>query len=250
MRITLITSCYNREATIGRTIESVLCQDYPDIEYIIVDGASKDGTMNVVNQYNDKITKIISEPDHGMYEAINKGISIATGDIIGLVHSDDELYNEHIISDIVRRFEITDADFLYANGIYYNTSGNPVRKWKGGNYRGWKAKLAWLPLHTTTFIKKDIYEKYGYYDESFKIAADTDLMIRLLHDNELKVTYLDEYVVKMLMGGLSTGSGTRKKMLKEDLRIFREHNMKPTLFFKICKMAWKIPQFIEAKFIS
>lgn len=111
MKVTIITSCYNREKTIRGCIESVLAQDYPDIEYIVVDGASKDGSLSIINEYKDRISKIISEPDHGMYEAINKGIRAATGDVIGLVHSDDFLYSPQTVSNIVKRFEETHADF-------------------------------------------------------------------------------------------------------------------------------------------
>ena len=120
MRVTIITSCYNREHTIRGCIESVLAQDYPDIEYIVVDGASTDGSLKIINEYKERIAKIISEPDHGMYEAINKGIRAATGDVIGLVHSDDFLYSPQTISHIVKPFEETHADFLYGDGLFVN----------------------------------------------------------------------------------------------------------------------------------
>ena len=137
MKVSIITSCFNREATIAQAIESVLAQDYPDIEYIVVDGASKDNSLMVINGYKDRIAKIISEPDHGMYEGINKGIRAATGDIVGLLHSDDFLYSTDIISKIVKMFEKTGADFLYGDGLY---------------------------------------------DESYKIAADSDFLFRYLYE--------------------------------------------------------------------
>ena len=215
MKITIITSCYNREKTIRGCIESVLAQDYPDIEYIVVDGASKDGSLSIINEYKDRISKIISEPDRGMYEAINKGIRAATGDVIGLVHSDDFLYSPQTVSNIVKRFEETHADFLYGDGLFVNAENTDkvVRNWIGGDYRLWKVRHGWLPLHPTCY----------------------------------SVTYLHEYIVRMRMGGLSTDSARRKQMWKEDIRMYQSHGMNPTLT-KIEKMMWKVPQFIGAKF--
>ena len=148
MKVSIITTCYNREKTIRGAIESVLAQDYPHIEYIVVDGASKDGSLDVINEYRGKITKIVSEPDHGMYEAINKGIRMATGDVIGLVHSDDFLYDNHTISAIVDEFRKTNADFIYGDGIYVNAENTQkvVRNWIGGKYYRWKVRCGWLPL--------------------------------------------------------------------------------------------------------
>ena len=133
MKVTIITSCFNRESTIGQTIESVLAQDYPDIEYLIVDGASCDNSLAVIGRYKGRkrIAKVLSEPDNGMYEAINKGISLATGDIVGLLHSDDFFYDEHIISDIVGIFNATGADIVYGNGLYVDAecTDRVVRNW-------------------------------------------------------------------------------------------------------------------------
>ena len=211
MKISIITTCYNRVSTIRGAIESVLAQDYADIEYIIVDGASTDGSVEAIRDaiagYEDKV-KFISEPDHGMYEAINKGIRMATGDYIGLVHSDDFLYSPHTISDIVKQLEATHADFLYGDGLFVNPENTDkvVRKWIGGTYRLWKVRHGWLPLHPTCYIKRSTIERKGLYNESYKIAADSDLLFRYLLGGELSVTYLHEYIVRMRMGGLSTDS--------------------------------------------
>ena len=226
MKVTIITSCYNREQTIRGCIESVLSQDYPDIEYIVVDGASKDNSLSIINEYKDKISKIISEPDHGMYEAINKGIRAATGDVIGLVHSDDFLFSNQTVSHIVQRFEDTHADFLYGDGLFVNSENTDkvVRNWIGGTYRLWKVRHGWLPLHPTCYIRREVMERKG-----------------------LSVTYLKEYIVRMRMGGLSTDSARRKQMWKEDIRLYQSHGMNPTIT-KVEKMMWKIPQFIGALF--
>ena len=249
MRVSIVTACYNRCATIRGAIESVLAQDYDDIEYIVVDGASTDGSSDVINEYRDKISKIISEPDHGMYEAINKGIRMATGDIIGLVHSDDMLYDNEVISDIVWKFEEAKADFVYGDGIYVKSDDihKLVRIWKGGAYHRWKVKLGWLPLHPTCYIRRDVMMREGLYDESYKIAADTDLLVRYLYKAQLKVAYLHRRIIRMRMGGLSTDSEKRKLMWDEDIRLYKAHGFAaiPT---KLMKMMWKIPQFVRVIF--
>lgn len=251
MKMSIITTCYNRAETIRGAIESVLTQDFPNIEYIVVDGLSNDGSMDIINQYQGRVTKIVSERDHGMYEAINKGIRMATGDIIGLVHSDDFLYDSHVISDIVKRFEETNADFLYGDGIYVNAENinKPVRNWIGGSYHKWKVGLGWLPLHPTCYIRRDVMIREGLYDESYKIAADSDLLFRYLYMADLKVTYLKRKIIKMRMGGLSTDSEKRRLMFKEDLRMYRSHG-RWGIPSKLLKMTWKVPQFIEAKFMK
>ena len=155
-------------------------QDYPDIEYIVVDGASSDNSLEIINRYRTQIAKVISETDSGMYEGINKGIKVATGDIVGLLHSDDFLINPHIISDIVARFTETNADIVYGNGLYVDSmrTGKVVRNWVSGNYRRWKVRLGWLPLHPTVYVKRNVIERLGLYNEDYKIAADSDFLVR------------------------------------------------------------------------
>ena len=253
MKISIITSCYNRSQTIRDAIGSVLTQDFPDIEYIIVDGASTDGSIEVIRDaiagHENKV-KFISEPDNGMYEAINKGIRMATGDYIGLVHSDDFLYSPNTVSHIVAKLEETHADFLYGDGLFVNPENTDkvVRKWIGGTYRRWKVRHGWLPLHPTCYIRRDVMMKRGLYNESYRIAADSDLLFRYLLGGDITVAYLPEYIVKMRMGGLSTDSARRKQMWKEDIRMYHSHGMNATIT-KIEKMMWKVPQFIRAKFI-
>lgn len=261
MKVTVITSCYNRQKTIAQAIESVIAQDYPEIEYIIVDGASKDGTVDVLNKYKTRFEsddfkkahplfsfKMISEPDHGMYEAINKGLRLATGDVIGLMHSDDFYYDNHTLSDLVKEFERTGADFVYGDGLYVNfeNTDKVIRNWIGGTYSKRKVKAGWLPLHPTCYIKRTAYQAVGFYNEKYKIAADTDFLVRALYEHDLKISYLPRYIVKMRMGGLSTDNGKRKKMWDEDIDIYRSHGFHPHLT-KIEKMMWKVPQFISAK---
>lgn len=247
MKISIITSCYNRAATIRSAIESVLAQDYNDIEFIVVDGSSTDGSLDIIREYADRISIIISEPDHGMYEAINKGIRVATGEVIGLLHSDDFFYDNRVVGRIVERMKRTHADFLYGDGLFVNpdNTNKVVRNWIGGGYRLWKVRHGWLPLHPTCYIRRDVMMRLGLYNESYKIAADSDLLVRYLLSGGLTVTYLNEYVVRMRMGGLSTDSAKRKKMWEEDIRVYVSHGLWPTLT-KLEKMAWKVPQFVLA----
>lgn len=253
MKVSIITCCYNRVETIQGAIESVLAQDYPDIEYIIVDGMSTDGAMDVINQYRERVSKIISEPDHGMYEAINKGVRAATGDIIGLVHSDDFLYNNLVVSDVVRKFEETGADFVYGDGIFVNfhKTDKIVRNWIGGPYYRWKVAIGWLPLHPTCYIRREVMMREGLYDESYKIAADTDLLVRYLYKPKepLKVAYMRRRIIRMRMGGLSTHGERRRQVWNEDIRLYKAHGFW-AVPVKIMKMMWKVPQFIEARVIE
>ena len=249
MKISIITTCYNRVGTLRDAIEIVLSQDYPHIEYIVVDGASTDGSLEVIAAYRDRIAVVISEPDNGMYEALNKGIRAATGDVIGVVHSDDTLYDRHVISEIAETFRNTNADFVYSNGLFvkHDQPDKPVRDWISGSYSKRKVKFGWLPLHPTCYIRRETMLRTGLYDESYRIAADSDLLVRYLYKANLRVAYLPQYIIRMRMGGMSTDSRKRKQMWDEDVRMYRSHGFwaVPT---KILKMLWKVPQFVKAKF--
>ncbi len=263
MKISIITSCFNRVDTVCEAMGSVLSQNYPNIEYIVVDGASSDGSVEAIRNFeniikSEKFKKdhpgfsfiFISEPDGGMYEAINKGVNMATGDVIGLVHSDDFLYDNNVLSDIAKTIKDTNADFVYGDGVFvkYQNPRKMVRNWRGGSYYRWKVACGWLPLHPTCYIRRDVMLKEGLYDESFKIAADTDLLVRYLYGARLNVVYMKRKIIRMRMGGLSTDSQKRKLMWDEDIRLYRAHGFVP-IPVKLMKMAWKVPQFIEAKFL-
>lgn len=240
-RVSIITTCLNRVDTIGRAIESVLGQDYANIEYIVIDGASTDGSMDVINQYADQMTCVISEPDGGMYEAINKGLRLATGDLVGLVHSDDVLYDGHVISRMVEAMRHSDADLFYGDGLFVRGQ-RVVRNWVSGANHRWKLRMGWLPLHPTCYVRRSLIDSLGGYDEQYKIAADTEWLYRYLYIHRAKTCYLACYVVKMDVGGLSTDSRRRRQMWHEDVAIFRSYHT-CGIMMKLMKMAWKIPQF-------
>lgn len=249
MKISIITTCFNRESTIRDSIESVLSQDYGNIEYIVVDGASTDGSLSVIDEYKDRISTLVSEPDKGMYEAINKGIRAATGDVIGLLHSDDCLYATDTVGHIAAALECSQADFVYGDGLFVDSvdTGKVVRNWISGRYAKGKVRRGWLPLHPTCYIRREVMDRYGLYDESYRIAADSELLVRYLYEADLKVHYLPEYIVRMRMGGLSTDPQKMKEKWSEDLRLYRHHGFH-AYWALGCKIASKIPQFVSARF--
>lgn len=255
MKISIITTCFNRTDTICDAIESVLAQDYDDMEYVIVDGASTDGSVERIRRaiegHEDRV-RFVSEPDHGMYEAINKGIRMASGEVIGLCHSDDFIYAGDTVSRVAARMEATGCDFLYADGLFVDGADlhRVVRKWIGGRYARWKVRCGWLPLHPTCYIKRDVMMRCGLYDETYRIAADTKLLVNYLYNCSLKVEYLPEYVTRMRMGGMSTDPRRRRQMWHEDIRVYESYGFSPVVLTKLMKMAWKVPQFILAKFMG
>lgn len=228
MLITIITVCYNRQATIEKAIKSVLEQDYQFIEYIIIDGNSTDGTKEIIETYRDRISQFISEPDKGMYDAINKGIKLATGDVIGLMHSDDEFYDSTAISKIVNHFNFDlHTDGVYGDGIYVSNDKKErlIRNRIGGISSLKKVKSGWLPLHPTVYLKKSVIDKYGFYNLDFNIASDTEFLLRYLYKYKIKMCYINTYIVKMRMGGLSTNAKRAFEVLYEDYKIYKYHGL-------------------------
>ena len=228
MKITIITVCYNRKGTIEKAIQSVLSQNYHDIEYIIIDGNSKDGTQEIIESYTDRISKYISEPDKGMYDAINKGFQLATGDVIGLMHSDDEFYDRKAISRIATRFEYdSNIEGVYGDGIYVSNDKEErlIRDRIGGVFSLKRVKKGWLPLHPTVYLKKAVIDKHGLYNLDFKIASDTEFLLRYLYKHKINMSYIDAYIVKMRMGGMSTSLKRAFEVLYEDYKIYKFHGL-------------------------
>ena len=218
MKISIITATYNSENTLKDTLESVLKQTYADYEHIIIDGASKDETMEIVKSYEEKYKgrlRYISEKDKGLYDAMNRGIQMATGDIIGILNSDDIYAHENVLSKIAETFTKTNCDATYANLVFmdYETMSKVQRVWKS---KEGKLEDGWHPAHPTLYLKKEVYEKIGLFNLEYKIVADYDFMIRMLEDKEIKLSYIDDTIVHMRVGGVSTdGIKGYYKNLKE-----------------------------------
>jgi glycosyltransferase len=228
MKITIITVCFNRKTTIEKAIKSVLEQNYQDIEYIIIDGNSTDGTKEIIESYRDRISKYISEPDKGMYDAINKGLKLATGDVIGLMHSDDEFYDKKAVARIATRFNHEPTiDGVYGDGVYVSNdkSERLIRDRIGGAFSLKKVKTGWLPLHPTVYLKKNIIDKHGLYNLDYKIASDTEFLLRYLYKYKIKMSYINAYIVKMRMGGMSTSVKRAFEVLYEDYKIYKFHGL-------------------------
>ena len=245
MKVSVITSVYNNKETLQDAIDSVLNQTYKDIEYIIIDGASSDGTVNIVKSYGDKISKFISEPDKGIYDGLNKGVSLATGDIIAFLHSDDVYADETVIERVVKEF-VDNLDGVYGDLIYTpkNDTSKVIRYWKSKDFDVSLLKKGWMPAHPTLFLRREVYEKYGKFDLDFKIAADYDFMLRVLSAG-INVQYLPHVLYKMRVGGESNKS-IKNIMLKskEDLKALKKNNI-GGIGSLLVKNLSKITQFIK-----
>lgn len=251
MKISIITIVYNREYCISDCIESVLSQTYENIEYLVIDGGSTDGTNNVIESYSDQLDFYISEKDRGIYDALNKGIKNATGDIIGILNSDDLFYSRETISNVVKAFKNSGADLVYGNGMFVDK--NDIQKirrtYTSKPFKTWFLSYGWIPLHTTIFVKKQIFSKYGGYDSNYTIASDYEISLRWFGNNSITKFFLKEWLVRMRMGGLSTSVSLQVKKSREDLRIIRKFKLNGllTLAFKIGR---KIPQYLNSTVVG
>lgn len=246
MKFSIITATYNSNKNIAGCIQSVFNQTWANVEHIVVDGASTDGTVATIKALPNRITKIISEPDRGIYDALNKGIRLATGDVIGFVHSDDTLASAEVLAQIATTFKKTNADGIYGNLFFVNSSDNVVRKWVSSKFKRWHISLGWMPPHPTLFLKREVYQKHGVFDTSFKIAGDYDFMLRVMKDPEIKLVHLPQTITRMGVGGVSTGN--RKQLVqksKEDIRALRNNGFIFPLATVAAKIIRKLPQLLK-----
>jgi glycosyltransferase involved in cell wall biosynthesis len=247
VKVSIITVCFNSAETIKDTIQSVLTQTYSNIEYIIVDGASKDGTRAILNQFKDKL-KFISEPDEGLYDAMNKGIAMATGDLIGILNADDIYQDEKVISNIVG--SLNESDAIYGDLVYvdFKNTSKVIRYWKSGGYTENAFRKGWMPPHPTFFVRKEVYQKYGVFNTSLKTSADYEIMLRFIHKNKIKLSYYPSIVTRMRVGGQSNSSlKNRVKANKEDRLAWKLNGLKPGVFTLYAKPLRKLGQFIRKK---
>ena len=247
MKISVITVVYNNKAVIEDAIRSVLSQNYKDIEYIIIDGASTDGTLNIIDKYKKKISRVVSEKDNGTYDAMNKGLKLATGDIVGCLNSDDFYANNNVISTVAKVFSERKVDCCYSDLDYVskNKTEKVVRKWKSRYYEDGLFRKGWHPPHPTLFIKKDVYRKYGYFNLDLKIGADYELMLRFLEKHRINSYYIPEVLIKMRIGGSSNRSIMQiLKANYECYKAFKINGMKPTPLIIFYKLLSKIKQIV------
>ena len=225
MKISIITISFNANATIEKTLQSVANQSYKNIEHIIVDGGSKDNTLEICNSFFH-VSNIISESDNGVYDAFNKGLKLATGDIVGFLNSDDIFYSNDSVKQIARAFFENNTDIVYGNLDYINENGKVIRNWISKPYEIGLVKKAWMPAHPTFYCKKKIYDRFGGYNDNFKIGGDFELCVRFLEVNKVSSFYLNKKLVKMLVGGISN-SGLKSKLTiyEEELKALRLNNI-------------------------
>lgn len=249
MKISIITVCFNSQSTIRDTIESVLSQDYPEIEHIIIDGLSKDNTMFIVSEYDNKLAKIISEPDQGIYDAMNKGVQLSTGDVVGILNSDDFFEYHSVISDVVNCFRSNpDVSCVFGDVVFVNSvnTRNIIRFYSSKKFRSWKLRFGWMPPHTATFIKRAAYEEVGMYSVGYQIASDYEFFVRMFLVRGMSFVRLDKVLVRMRAGGIST-SGIKSSYLlnSEIVRACKENGIYTNLFFVLLKIPFKLVELIR-----
>ena len=255
MKISIITATNNSNKHIFKVLDCIQQQTYSDIEYLVIDGNSIDGTLDIL-QKSDLISHLVSEPDRGIYDALNKGINIATGELIGFLHSDDWFASPDTIANIVRAFATPTAengklpDIVYGDLVFVDQqdTNKVVRYWKSQPFAPYLLHRGWMPPHPTVFMRREVYEKHGRFNINLKCAADYDYILRVFRDQTLTKTYLPEVITQMRMGGMSTGG--LKNLInkkKEDYWVLKNNRMPNPLWILFAKNISKIPQLIFKK---
>jgi glycosyltransferase involved in cell wall biosynthesis len=246
LKISLITVTFNAADTIERCINSVVNQQYPDLEYIIIDAQSTDETLLIINKYKKNVHHIVSEPDNGIYDAMNKGIKQATGNIIGLLNADDHFATNDILKTINNIFETTTADAVYGDIDYVNKDDKVIRKWRSGLYKPGAFNHGWMPPHPSFYVKRELFKKFGLYNLQYGSATDYELMLRFIHTHKIKVEYINKVVVKMLIGGVSNKSfKNRISAWKNDYKAMRTSGLLFPYISIILKPLRKVTQYIK-----
>jgi glycosyltransferase involved in cell wall biosynthesis len=250
MKISLITASFQCAQTIEDCIQSIINQTYPNIEHIIIDGGSKDGTLEVINKYRDKIAKVVSEPDRGIYDAMNKGIKLAIGDIIGIINSDDVVADRTVVETLVKAMSDSNADSCYGDLVYIDRENmdKVIRYWNAGQFQRERFRNGWMPPHPTFFVKRALYEKYGLFNLDFPVTADYELMLRFLYKYNVSTTYIPKVLVKMRTGGKSRpGLINTAKNMRENYRAWKENGLDASLLTFVMKPLSKATQYLKAK---
>ncbi|NND77604.1 MAG: glycosyltransferase [Flavobacteriales bacterium] len=246
MKVSIITVSYNAVDTIEQTIKSVLEQDHDDLEYVVIDGDSKDGTTDIIKVYAKQISNFVSEPDNGIYDAMNKGIANCQGDVIGILNADDVYTHRSVISKIVHTFNEHNTDAVYGDLQYVakNDLNKVIRYWRSRDHRDGDFKKGWMPPHPSFFLKKEIYDDHGTYRTDLHISADYELMLRMFVKHGISSKHIPEVITKMRVGGESNVSlKNRIKANKEDRLAWKLNDLDPGKLTLIKKPLRKIDQF-------
>lgn len=247
MKVSIITVCYNSEKTIERTIQSVLSQNYSNIEYIVVDGGSKDNTVQIIEKYKEYIDQFVSEKDEGIYDAINKGILMSKGDIVGILNSDDIFSDQNIVSEVASVFiEKPQLDSIIGNIAFINDKDKIVRVYNSKNWTPNKFVFGFMPPHPSFYCKRELFQKLGEYKKDYKIAADYELLIRFLKIHQISYYHLNTIMVYMNLGGVSTKGFKSTMLLNREVKRACVENGLSSNFLKLySKYFFKILEFIR-----
>ncbi len=244
MKITIVTPVFN-DPRVARALDSILAQRHEhELELVVVDAGSTNGTMEILESYRDRITTLISEPDDGIYDGMNKGISRATGDIVGILNADDRYADSLVIQEVMDAFADKETDACYGDLVYVNDNDDVVRYWSAGSPSAAKWYWGWMPPHPTFFVRRSVYDRYGVFDLGFPIAADYELMMRLILKRRISVKYIDRVLVRMALGGASNSSISNiVKANSEVARAWRNNRLHGGFLVPFLKPASKIFQF-------
>ena len=247
MKVSIITAVYNRVETISHTLESVLEQTHPDIEYIVVDGMSNDGTESIVSKYSDRIDKQVREKDQGIYDALNKGIRMASGDVVGLLHADDFFAHRDVVANIAQEFSADHSTMGVYGDLVYVDRHEPtrtVRRWKSGDYEVSKYRWGWMPPHPTVYLRRECYLRHGLFRDDLHFAADYELLLRMMLVNGVPMRYIPQILVCMRVGGLSNASvSNRMQANREDANAWSVNGLRPPWALRLLKPLRKIYQY-------
>jgi glycosyltransferase involved in cell wall biosynthesis len=246
LHISVITAVFNRATTLGDSLRSVHSQRWPDVEHIVIDGGSTDGSLAILDQHKSRISRIVSEPDGGLYDALNKGIRHASGDVIGFMHADDEFATPHALAHVAAAFADPDVGAVYGDLVYVkkNDVSRVVRYWRAGQYQRTQLTQGWMPPHPTFYVRREVYSRFGGFDTRYRIAADYENMLRILWRGRIKAAYIPEVLVRMRVGGISNMSIFNiLHKSREDYAAMRENGI-GGLQALLLKNVTKLPQFV------
>jgi len=250
MRLSIITATYNSERTLRDTMESILNQTFQDFEYIIVDGASKDATLDIIREYEPRFQgkmRYLSEPDKGIYDAMNKGFAMATGDVIGILNSDDFFTSDDVLQAVVDGFAGEYVDAVYADIHFVGTDDltKCVRYYSSSVFRPWMMRFGMIPAHPSFYCRKAVYDQYGSFDTTYRIAADFEILLRLIFIHRIRTRYVKKDFVTMRLGGASTtGYGSWSLIMKEHLQIMKRHGVVTNRFLLSLRYIYKLFEFL------